>query len=124
MELLSWIKAHDLHNVAWLTTDVHYTAAHRYEPARAAFKDFLPFWEFVSGPLHAGTFGPSLLDGTFGPQVVFQEAPSPGMANLPPNMGLQYVGEVVIDGGTGRLTVNLRNAAGRVLFSEVIQPVR
>lgn len=124
MELLSWIKAHDLHNVVWLTTDVHYTAAHRYEPARAAFKDFLPFWEFVSGPLHAGTFGPSLLDGTFGPQVVFQEAPSPGMANLPPNMGLQYVGEVVIDGGTGRLTVNLRNAAGLVLFSEVIQPVR
>jgi alkaline phosphatase D len=46
------------------------------------------------------------------------------MANLPPSMGLQYVGEVVIDGGTGRLTVNLRNAAGRVLFSEVIQPVR
>ena len=124
MELLSWIKAHDLRNVVWLTTDVHYTAAHRYTPDRAAFKDFLPFWEFVSGPLHAGTFGPSLLDGTFGPQVVFQEVPPPGMANLPPSMGLQYVGEVVIDGGTGQLTVNLRNAAGQVLFSETIAAVR
>ncbi len=123
-ELLSWIKAHDLHNVVWLTTDVHYTAAHRYTPNNAAFRDFLPFWEFVSGPLHAGTFGPSLLDDTFGPQVVFQEVPPSGMANLPPSMGLQYVGEVEIDGGTGRLTVNLRNAAGQVLFSEAIAAVR
>ena len=123
-ELLSWIKAHDLKNVVWLTTDVHYTAAHRYTPSRAAFKDFLPFWEFVSGPLHAGTFGPNPLDGTFGPQVVFQEVPPPGMTNLPPGMGMQYVGEVVIDGRTGQLTVNLRNAAGRVLFSETIAAVR
>ena len=45
-------------NVVWLTADVHYAAAHHYDPARAAFTDFDPFWEFVAGPLNAGTFGP------------------------------------------------------------------
>ena len=53
---------HRIRNVVWLTADVHYAAAHHYDPARAAFKDFLPFWEFVAGPLHAGTFGPSKPD--------------------------------------------------------------
>jgi phosphodiesterase/alkaline phosphatase D-like protein len=105
----------------WLTADVHYTAAHHYDPGRARFQDFDPFWEFVSGvgvggvlerhrhlpgppgdrdvaeeleprggrqdpgrarfqdfdpfwefvsgPLHAGTGEPNALDDTFGPQV-------------------------------------------------------
>ena len=66
-----FIKENRIHNVVWLTADVHYTAAHRYDPSRAVFRDFLPFWEFVSGPLNAGTFGPGELDGTFGPQVVY-----------------------------------------------------
>ena len=55
----------------WLTADVHYTAAHYYDPNKAVFQDFEPFWEFVSGPLHAGSFGPNKLDNTFGPQLVY-----------------------------------------------------
>jgi len=31
--------------------------AHFYDPAKAQFTDFDAFWEFVSGPLNAGTFG-------------------------------------------------------------------
>ena len=37
--------------------EVHYTVAHRYDPARAAIQDFTSFWEFVSGPAHAGPSG-------------------------------------------------------------------
>ena len=55
----------------FVTADVHYAAAHRYDPARATYTDFDPFWEFVAGPLHAGTFGPGALDATFGPEAVF-----------------------------------------------------
>ena len=68
--------------MVWLTADVHYCAAHYYNPAKAAFRDFDPFWEFVAGPLNAGTFGPNVLDGTFGPQVVFSKAPPAGQSNL------------------------------------------
>ena len=55
-------------NVVWITGDVHYAAAHHYDPARARFKDFKPFWEFVAGPLHAGTFGPGTLDDDLRPR--------------------------------------------------------
>ena len=52
-----------------VTADVHYAAAHDYHPTRATFTDFDPFWEFVAGPLHAGTFAPGALDPTFGPET-------------------------------------------------------
>ena len=57
-DLLRFIKRSGIRNVVWLTADVHYTAAHYYDPAKAQFTDFEPFWEFVSGPLNAGSFGP------------------------------------------------------------------
>ncbi len=75
-DLLSFIKRAGIRDIAWITADLHYTAAHYYDPNRAAFQDFLPFWEFVSGPLHAGTWTPVALDRTFGPQVVFHKAPT------------------------------------------------
>ena len=67
-ELFRFIRDQGIRNVVWLTADVHYTAAHRYDPNRAQFQEFAPFWEFVSGPLNAGTFGPNPLDATFGPR--------------------------------------------------------
>jgi phosphodiesterase/alkaline phosphatase D-like protein len=60
-------------------------------------KDFAPFWEFVAGPLNAGSFGPNTTDSTFGPQVLFAKAPPTGQANLSPFAGLQFFGEVNID---------------------------
>ena len=57
-DLLSFIKHAGIRNTLWITADLHYTAAHFYDPNRAAFQDFAPFWEFVSGPIHAGTWTP------------------------------------------------------------------
>ncbi len=122
--LLEAIRDHDVHNVVWLTADVHYTAAHHYAPERAAFKNFRPFWEFVSGPLHAGTFGPNDLDATFGPEVVFQKAPPDGQANLPPSAGYQFFGQVDLDGESETLTVTLKDAAGNALHKQELTPER
>ena len=47
---LSTLKARRVRNVVWITGDVHYCAAHHYDPSRAAAKDFDPFWEFIAGP--------------------------------------------------------------------------
>ena len=77
-DLLSFIKHAGVRNTVWLTADVHYTAAHYYDPNKAAFQDFEPFWEFVSGPIHAGCFAPNELDSTFGPQLMYVKAPSQG----------------------------------------------
>ena len=70
-----FIKRAGIRNTLWLTADVHYTAAHYYDPNKAAFQDFEPFWEFVSGPIHAGSFPQNQLDDTFGPQLVYVKAP-------------------------------------------------
>jgi len=119
-DLLRFIHHNDIANTVWLTADVHYTAAHHYSPERAQFQDFAPFWEFVSGPIHAGTFGPNALDMTFGPEVRFQAVPDG--VNLPPSAGLQFFGHVAIDGDSEVMTVSLMNIAGETLWSTDLDP--
>jgi alkaline phosphatase D len=118
--LLRFIKKQHIHNIVWLTADVHYAAAHYYDPEQAQAKDFAPFWEFVSGPLNAGSFGPNTTDGTFGPQVVFYKAPAPGQVNLPPSAGLQFFGEVNIDRREETLTVDLKDLSGASVFRKTL----
>ena len=121
--LLSFIKHAGIRNTVWLTADVHYTAAHFYDPNSAQFQDFEPFWEFVSGPLHAGTFGPNELDNTFGPQLRFLKAPTEGMGqNLSPAAGMQFFGHVRIDGKTEQMTVGLRDVSDALLWQIVLDP--
>jgi alkaline phosphatase D len=120
--LLRFIRDNEIRNVVWLTADVHYTAAHHYHPNRARFQEFAPFWEFVSGPLNAGTFGPGELDDTFGPEVRFAKAPPAGQENLPPSAGLQFFGQVDIAGADEVMTVRLKDIAGRTLFTQELLP--
>ncbi len=120
--LLSFIKRNNIRNVVWFTADVHYCASHYYDPNKAQFQDFLPFWEFVSGPLNSGTFGPNALDDTFGPQVKFQSAPPAGQSNLPPSDGLQFFGLVKIDGDSQVMTVSHYNLNGEKLWSIDLNP--
>ena len=109
-----------MRNTLWLTADVHYTAAHYYDPNKAVFQDFEPFWEFVSGPIHAGSFPQNRLDNTFGPQVVYVNAPS--MPNRPPSEGLQFFGHVAIDGATQVMAVTLKDWDDRPLWSTTLEP--
>ncbi len=116
-DLLSFIRRQGISNVVWITGDVHYAAAHHYDPQRAPFQDFDPFWEFVAGPMNAGTFGPAALDATFGPEVRFS-AVQPGMPqNRPPSDGLQFFGMMRISGKTKTMTVELKNLEGAILYT-------
>ncbi|MFE5819005.1 alkaline phosphatase D family protein [Streptomyces sp. NPDC056479] len=121
-ELLRFIKHRRITGTVWLTADVHHTSAQHYQPSRAAFTAFEPFWEFVTGPLNAGAFPASALDATFGPERVFVKAPT--AANVSPAGGYQFFGDVDIDGHSGELTVRLREQDGTVLFTKVLQPGR
>jgi alkaline phosphatase D len=122
VEILRFIKRERIKNVVWFTADVHYCAAHYYNPNKAQFQDFLPFWEFVSGPLNAGSFGPNTLDNTFGPQVVFQKYPP--AANYSPFAGLQFFGQVDIDANSAEMTVRLKDIDGNVVYSKTLEPHR
>ncbi|WP_433060358.1 alkaline phosphatase D family protein [Dactylosporangium sp. CS-033363] len=121
-EVLRTAHRHGVTGIVFLTADVHYTAAHHYDPARAAVQDFTPFWEFVSGPANAGAFGPNALDATFGPEARFVHAPP--VANTSPMGGYQHFGEVEIDPWSRDLTVRLRDLQGSVLYSTTLHTAR
>lgn len=118
--VLKAFKDAGVKNIVWLTADVHYCAAHHYSPERAAFRDFDPFWEFVAGPVNAGSFGPNAMDLTFGPTVEFAKA---GIrVNQSPRDGKsQFFGHVEIDSGDA-FTVSLRNALGETVYSKTLTP--
>ncbi|MEW6025606.1 MAG: alkaline phosphatase D family protein [Pseudomonadota bacterium] len=119
-DILRSIKRQHVRNVVWFTADVHYCAAHYYDPNQAQFQDFEPFWEFVSGPLNAGSFGPNTLDNTFGPQVMFQKFPP--APNTSPFAGLQFFGQVDIDGRTAEMTVSLKDIDGNTVYRKELRP--
>ncbi|MEQ6900308.1 alkaline phosphatase D family protein [Nocardioides sp. YIM 152588] len=122
--ILSAIRRHRVRNVVWLTADVHYTAAHRYSPEQAAFTDFDPFWEFVSGPVASSPFWTKddELDGTFGPRVVFSQGEViRGKLDTAPRPENQYFGHLDL-AGSGELTVTLYDGAGTALWRRTLEP--
>jgi alkaline phosphatase D len=119
-DILTFIKRQMIRNLVWVTTDVHYTAAVYFDPSQAAYSDFDPFWQFVSGPLNAGGFGPNDVDATFGAQQVFVKAPP--QPNASPATEFQFFGQVSIDAGSRVMTVRLRDINGVVLWSIDLPP--
>lgn len=112
--VLEALAAVDVRNVVFLTADVHYAAAHRYQRP-------FPFWEFVAGPLHAGQFGPAELDLTFGPEVVFANRRPGDPQNVAPSRRSTSYGVVEIGRG-GDLRVDLRDGGGRTLHRQRVRP--
>lgn len=121
--ILSHIRDNRIRNVVWLAADVHYSAAHFFDPGRASFHEFNPFWEFISGPFHTRPGRVRHLDLTFGPERRFR-TPVSEDKNPPPSAGHQYFGHARIDGKSGVLTVSFRDLANRILYSQPIEPVR
>ena len=123
-DLLRFIRDRRIRNVVWITADVHYCAAHHYHPSRARFTEFDPFWEFVAGPLHAGTFGPNTLDATFGPEAKFNGVPKGMKGNRPPSEGYQFFGTMKISARTRAMTVGLHNLAGERVYEVELPATR
>lgn len=124
-DLLTFIKQAHIQNTVWLTADLHYTSAMYFDPNNAVFQDFEPFWQFISGPLHAGTWTPRPLDNTFGPRQLYLKACSQEQGeDMPPCFGMQFFGHVAIDGESEVMTVTLKDVDDRDLWSTRLEPRR
>jgi alkaline phosphatase D len=121
--ILSHLKTYGVRNVVWLAADVHYCAATFFDPGRASFQDFNPFWEFIAGPFHTRPGRVRNQDRTFGPDRRYR-TPVSATPNPPPSADNQYFGHAQIDAGTGKLIVTFRDGANRVLFSHSMLPDR
>ena len=115
-DILRFIKQEDIKNVVWITADVHYAQATHYDPSRAKFTEFKPFWEFVGGPINAGTFGPNDLDMTFGPELRYVSVPKDNPQNRSPAAMQQFYGRAKIDPASRALTVSLHDLNGKSLY--------
>lgn len=120
-ELLKFIKDEQLTEVVWISADVHYAAAHHFHPSRAISQDFLPFWEFIAGPLNAATLRPHRLDKTFGAERVFLSMPEsrsgPGRSPLD---GEQFYGLLEVSPEGNHLEVSLHNLEGERIFQRTL----
>ncbi len=122
--LLRFIKRNSIENVVWLTADVHYAAAHYFDPSKAQFTDFNPFWEFVAGPIHAGAYPPGQLDSTFGPQLKFCSTSEKTLPSTPPGPDSQFFGKVRFDPKSASLTVSIHSLGDKKLFEVELPPHR
>ena len=121
-DLLRFIKSAGIRNTVWVTADVHFAANIHYHPDRAtAFKEFDPFWEFISGPLHAGGFGPNALDKTFGPEYRWNRKPE--KAGYGPGNGFAAYGVIRIDAKSRVMRVSQHGIDGGEMAAEVLTPV-
>lgn len=114
-------KQRKVKNVVFFTADVHYAAAHHLTPEKAVWKEMIPFWEFVAGPMHAIQFGRNPFDDTFGPELAYANV-EPGVLGHPSDRKTQTFGMVHVEGATGVLTVTLADASGRDLNKTVLRP--
>jgi alkaline phosphatase D len=121
-EILRFIKRENIENVVWVTADVHYAQATHYDPSRAKFTEFKPFWEFVGGPINAGTFGPNDLDTTFGPELRYVSVPKDNPQNQSPAARQQYYGRAKIDPASRAMTVSLHDLDGKSLWEVTLNP--
>ena len=105
----------------WLTTDVHFATAFRYQPFADA-EDFRVY-EFVSGPLSAGLFPKRDLDPTLHGERLFFHGPDDpeSVTNYDDALGWMNVGALTID-AEGALTVRIVNGRGETVFTTTLQP--
>ncbi|MEJ5976385.1 alkaline phosphatase D family protein [Novosphingobium sp. PS1R-30] len=116
-EILSFLRSQKIRNTVWISADVHYAAAIEYEPGRARFGDFDPFWEFVAGPINAGTgtLAGNPVDTTFGAEVVFKAVPET-LTDASPLSGFQFFGQGEVDPVTRALTMSIHDMTGSELY--------
>jgi phosphodiesterase/alkaline phosphatase D-like protein len=92
-DLLSFMKRAGIRSTVWLTADMHYTAAHHYDPNRATYQDFEPFWEFVSARCMCLAPEEPARSTTFGPKRCSRRVAARSRARTsPPVFGLQFFG--------------------------------
>ena len=121
--ILSHIKNQGIRNTVWLAADVHYSAAHSFHPDRAKFKDFDPFWEFISGPFHTRPGRAMHYDKTFGAERHYRTPRAP-RGNIPPSAGYVYFGHGNINAKSGDLTISIRDLKNNILFQKNLYPQR
>jgi alkaline phosphatase D len=116
LDILRFMRDHSIVNTVWITTDVHFAEAFRYEP----FPGFT-IHEFATGPLNAGIFPTAMFDTTLNPTVLFGPRPPTTVATWEQAKDGFNFGTLDVD-RQGRLTAAYVNTAGQTLYTLTLAP--
>jgi alkaline phosphatase D len=123
-ELLGILEAFrqaGVRNLVWITTDVHFAAAFRYEPFPDA-PDFR-FLEIATGPMNAGLFPNRRYDETLRPQRLLFYAPPDATSVTGFAEASRWFNFGVLDvGADGELTARVVNGLGETVFYLTLAP--
>jgi alkaline phosphatase D len=119
--ILRYAAAHAMHNLVWITTDVHFATGFRYRPFEATPGFVLH--ELVSGPLNAGVFPRKDLDPTFRPERLFFWGPESfgDIRSYQEALGWFNFGLLDID-RSGTMTVSIVNGRGERVATHKLEP--
>jgi alkaline phosphatase D len=117
-ELISILEAFEragVHNLVWITTDVHFAAVFRYTPFSDAPE--FRFLELATGPMNAGLFPNPRYDRTLGPQrLFFYGPPNPERVTSFAEAKRWFSFGVLDVASNGELTARIVNGLGEELF--------
>lgn len=121
VDVLRFMQQHGMHNVAFLTTDVHFAEVFRFTPFNDA-PDF-QVYEFVTGPINAGVFPNRSFDDTLNPErLFFFGANDAGDVTTWEQAKSWFnYGALSID-KSGRMTTSINNINGEVLYELTLNP--
>jgi len=114
--MFTGLRAVQVRNLVWLTTDVHFATGFRSTP----FPGFR-LLELTSGPLSAGFFPRRDLDPTLHPERLYFHGPETPPASFDEARGYFNFGELEVD-RDGGLVVRIVTTDGSVPFERRFRP--
>ena len=120
-ELLGFMRDHNMHNIVFITTDVHFAEVFRYTPF--ADKPSFQIHEYVTGPLNAGLFPNRNFDASLGTESLFFYGPKSfdSVKNYQQARSWMNFGVAQVD-ENGVLTMSVRDVDGQVLYENTYPP--
>jgi len=122
LDIVEFLRARDINNTIWISTDIHFAAVFRDTPFADAPK--FQLYEIDTGPLNAGVLPKTEVDVTLHPQQLFHFPD-----NADPAQGFEQAkswfnfGEVRVD-AAGDLAVDIINSGGKRLYTLSLRPSR
>jgi alkaline phosphatase D len=114
VDILHFMADHGIEHPVWITTDVHFAEAFRYEPFPVEHPGFVVH-ELATGPLNAGIFPNAAVDQTLNPEVLFF-GPEAGATSWDEAKSGFSFGALEVGAG-GALKVQVLGIAGQPRFS-------
>jgi alkaline phosphatase D len=121
LDVLRFMESEGIENTVWITTDVHFAEAFKYQPF-SSNPEFVVY-ELATGPLNAGIFPNRDFDSTLNPEVLTFFGPPTAEAVTTWQEAKHWLNFGTLEfARDGELTAEIVNTAGQTQFSLTLAP--